>query len=303
MSKEKPETHTELNYQFLNTVSIREEFRPRDLPDGWDHSPEEDERNWLTKQTEVAYYNFLRQQDLPAGILSAADEPLGHPALSQKPGASAGRDPAQKSAHDRRTDLPAGAGRQSETDFEELLSGAFDRSRGQPLSLRRSDGLLSYLLETLPQKKRNKAFYDVTKSLRFKTSAFYAPGAAYQHGDTCTLAAQSPILREMRNCSSPPTMPRKKSGRCGISISGISPIWSWWTPPCWRRRRLGGADYDGDMVKTIADPIVNACVRRNYEASRGIADDALSNEANIPLLMIPSATPPDPQRRGLGSPV
>ena len=59
VSKVKPETHTELNYQFLNTVSIREEeFRPRDLPDGWDHSPEEDERNWLTKQTEVAYYNF-----------------------------------------------------------------------------------------------------------------------------------------------------------------------------------------------------------------------------------------------------
>ena len=84
---------------------------------------------------------FLRQQDLPAGILSAADEPLGHSALSQKPGASAGRDPAQKSAHDRRTDLPAGAGRQGKTDFEELLSGAANRGRGQPLSLRRSDGL------------------------------------------------------------------------------------------------------------------------------------------------------------------
>ena len=38
-------------------------------------------------------------------------------------------------------------------------------------------------------------------------------------------------------------------------------------------------------------PFLNECVRRNYEASRGIADDALSNEANIPLLMIPSATP------------
>lgn len=55
--------------------------------------------------------------------------------------------------------------------------------------------------------------------------------------------------------------------------------------------RLGGADYDGDMIKTIADPILNECVRRNYEASRQTADDALSNEANIPLLMIPSATP------------
>ena len=55
--------------------------------------------------------------------------------------------------------------------------------------------------------------------------------------------------------------------------------------------RLGGADYDGDMIKTIADPILNECVRRNYEASHHTADDALSNEANIPLLMIPSAEP------------
>ena len=31
---------------------------PRDLPDGWEHSPEEDGRSWLTKQTEAAYYNF-----------------------------------------------------------------------------------------------------------------------------------------------------------------------------------------------------------------------------------------------------
>ena len=55
--------------------------------------------------------------------------------------------------------------------------------------------------------------------------------------------------------------------------------------------RLGGADYDGDMIKTIADPILNECVRRNYEASQNGADDELSNEANIPLLMIPSAEP------------
>ena len=41
--------------------------------------------------------------------------------------------------------------------------------------------LLSFLLETVPKKKRNKAYYEVTETLRFATSAFYAPGAAYQH--------------------------------------------------------------------------------------------------------------------------
>lgn len=63
VSKEKPENTTELNYQFLNTVSLKaDEFRPADLPDGWDHSPETDERNWLTKQTELAYYNFCANE-------------------------------------------------------------------------------------------------------------------------------------------------------------------------------------------------------------------------------------------------
>ena len=44
------------------------------------------------------------------------------------------------------------------------------------------------------------------------------------------------------------------------------------------------------IIKTIADPILNECVRRNYETSVDTTD-MLSNEANIPLLMIPSAEP------------
>ena len=36
----------ELNYQFLSTLSIQpEEFRPADLPEGWDHSPADDPRH------------------------------------------------------------------------------------------------------------------------------------------------------------------------------------------------------------------------------------------------------------------
>ena len=51
---------TELNYQFLNTLSITdEEFRPKDLPLGWRKSPERDSRNWITKTTEVAYYRLV----------------------------------------------------------------------------------------------------------------------------------------------------------------------------------------------------------------------------------------------------
>lgn len=55
--------------------------------------------------------------------------------------------------------------------------------------------------------------------------------------------------------------------------------------------RLGGADYDGDMIKTISDPILNACVRRNYNLYRYEKHKSLTNIENIPLLMIPTTQP------------
>lgn len=59
VSKERPQGFTQLNYQFLTTLSMTgEEFRPRDLPHGWEHSPEDDPRQWLTKATETEYYKL-----------------------------------------------------------------------------------------------------------------------------------------------------------------------------------------------------------------------------------------------------
>lgn len=56
---DEPQQFTTLNYQFLITLSMTaEEFRPADLPKGWDHSPAEDERHWITKATEQMYYDL-----------------------------------------------------------------------------------------------------------------------------------------------------------------------------------------------------------------------------------------------------
>ena len=64
VSKTEAEDTTELNYQFLNTVKmLSSEFRPDDLPLGWENSPAEDERMWLTKPTEQRYYDLRRDTD------------------------------------------------------------------------------------------------------------------------------------------------------------------------------------------------------------------------------------------------
>ena len=40
-----------------------EEFRPHDLPDGWETSPAENKREWITKATEQRYYDFCLNED------------------------------------------------------------------------------------------------------------------------------------------------------------------------------------------------------------------------------------------------
>lgn len=51
VSKVIPQEFTELNYQFISTLNISDnEFRPTDLPNGWNHSPYDDKRNWLTNE-------------------------------------------------------------------------------------------------------------------------------------------------------------------------------------------------------------------------------------------------------------
>lgn len=181
VSKVKPETHTELNYQFLNTVSIREEeFRPRDLPDGWEHSPEEDGRSWLTKQTEAAYYNFrankafrreyfLKQMDR-WGILpfrKSREHLLGE--ILRKNPRMIGEPVYQNELDARAKQILKNyaVGRLIVAGDNRYLSGDLL-------------DFISFLLESVPKKKRNKAYYEVTKSFRFKNSAFYAPGAAYE---------------------------------------------------------------------------------------------------------------------------
>ena len=44
--------------------------------------------------------------------------------------------------------------------------------------------------------------------------------------------------------------------------------------------RLGGADHDGDLVRTIADPILNAAVLRNYHYNHYVEDMNLTTAAS-----------------------
>ena len=291
VSKERPEQFTELNYQFLTTVSVRaDEFRPADLPGGWNHSPEEDDRHWLTKQTELACYNFRANEQFRrdyflralegrhfwerekgrdyylAAVLKKNPHFLNEPVYTQRLDDMAER--IVKNYAVGRL-IVAGDNRYLSGDLLDLLVGL--------LNLRQA------------RTKRERTFYAsaFTNVQHFPNGAFYAPGAAYPRQEVCTLLRNPHIARNEEiqlSCYDDKNNMRQFYFRQLIDVVMVS-------SNMLAAERLGGADYDGDMVKTIADPIINACVRRNYDIDRFEKYKSLKNQENLPLLMIPAAEP------------
>ena len=133
-------------------------------------------------------------------------------------------------------------------------------------------------------------FYSTVMTDHFPESSFYAPQAAYAHDDACTLLRNPHIARneELQLSFYDAKEERKQMRHYYFGhLTDVVMVDS----NMLAAERLGGADYDGDMIKTISDPILNVCVRRNYNLYRYEKHKSLTNIENIPLLMIPTAQP------------
>ena len=279
VSKERPQGFTQLNYQFLTTLSMTgEEFRPRDLPDGWEHSPKEDARQWLTKATETEYYKlradaayrrqvFTRQAGWWGADRKSRAYLLGK--LLEKNPAFIGESVYQEQleAMAQRLLKDYALGRLQVAGDVRFLSGDLLQ-------------FLVTLLDVTP-KKRTKSqwtFLSVAQSIEFQDHAFYAPRPGYKGKSACTLLRNPHIARNEEILLDPyrPVEQMRKHylGHLTDVVMVSSTMYA--------AERLGGADFDGDMVKTIADPIVNRCVQKNYQYQN------LDNLGNLPFLKIPA---------------
>lgn len=292
VSKEKPEKTTELNYQFLTTVSIQgDEFRPADLPDGWDHSPEEDPRNWLTKQTELAYYSFCADESFRQNYFLEKLERVSwwerHQGKDQILAAVLKKNPRfiNEPVYAKRLEDEADKIVEQYAVGRLIVAGDNRYLSGDLLDF------LAFLLPTVPpRKRRQRMFYSTVMTDHFPESSFYAPQAAYAHDDACTLLRNPHIARneELQLSFYDAKEERKQMRHYYFGhLTDVVMVDS----NMLAAERLGGADYDGDMIKTISDPILNACVRRNYNLYRYEKHKSLTNTENIPLLMIPTAQP------------
>ena len=289
VSKEKPEKTTELNYQFLNTVSLKaDEFRPADLPDGWDHSPETDERNWLTKQTELAYYSFCADESFRQNYFLEKFERVSWWERQQ------GKDQilaAVLKKNPRFINEPIYAKRlEAEADkiAEQYAVGRLIVAGDN----RYLSGDLLDFLNCLPvtktgTSKKTNTFINFRWGLELNHQNFFAPGAAYQSGHVCTLLRNPHIARNEEMQLYP--LEDSKNLRdqylghlTDVVMVGYTSL---------AAERLGGADYDGDMIKTISDPILNECVKRNIYHDPPRPRSVFSRSHNLPLLMIPTAQP------------
>lgn len=284
-SKEKPEKLTALNYQFLNTVSMTaDEFRPNDLPLGWKDSPANDERHWLTKETELAYFNYCADEDFRkqhflsalerrwfskrskayymARVLKKNSLFINEPVYAKELGSKAEQVLKQYALGQL---IVAGDNRYLSGDLLELLT---------------------LLLPTgTPKASAQKTFLNAALVNRFAENSFYAPQIQYKHGTDCTLLRNPHIARnEEIQLSCYANVEQMRKHYLG-HLTDVVMVDS----HTLTTERLGGADFDGDMIKTISDPILNACVKRNYrEYSNGL--DRQTN-GNIPLLKIPAVEP------------
>lgn len=279
VSKERPQGFTQLNYQFLTTLSMTgEEFRPRDLPDGWEHSPEDDPRQWLTKATETEYYRlrsdaayrrqvFTRRAGWWGTDRKSRAYLLGK--LLEKNPAFIGESVYQEQleAMAQRLLKDYALGRLQVAGDVRFLSGDLLQ-------------FLVTLLDVTP-KKRTKSqwtFLSVAQSIEFQDHAFYAPRPGYKGKSACTILRNPHIARNEEILLDPyrPVEQMRKHylGHLTDVVMVSSTMYA--------AERLGGADFDGDMVKTIADPIVNRCVQKNYQYQN------LDNLGNLPFLKIPA---------------
>ena len=265
---------TELNFQLLNTAAITaEEYRPNDLPLGWECSPESEEQTWLTKATETAYYNTIANTDWQ---LSYFSEDLDNPELEYT-------DRRRMRAELLRKN-PAFL---NEQVFQKELADKAKHIREQygigKLMVRGDSRYLSddlmRLMAMIARTTSEKAYERLIKE-GLSGAQIYASQPTFPEQAQLTILRNPHISRNEEALVAPlsPAGPLREKYLNHLYF--VAMVDSRSLIP----DRLGGADYDGDTVHLYAEPLLSRCVSRNYNGG-------LDNASNLRLLKIPSADP------------
>ena len=257
----------ELNYQFLNTLAMTtDEFRPADLGLGWNSNPEWDIRNWITKTTETEYYklvgdygvrrkHFLKNLEID----DESDKKKVYAKIIEKNAMYVNEPIYTKELQDKAKNIL------NKYAVGKLLVSGDNRYLCDDLMR-----LLGYIVKS--SEGESEAYKALEKE--FLTDNFmYAPKANYEESDFYTLLRSPHIARNEEVIARPLKNVGKLREKYLSHLHYVVMVDSRSLIP----ERLGGADFDGDMVKTVADKLLNACVKKS--------------STTLPVLKIPTAEP------------
>ena len=272
MDKTARQDTTELNYQFLNTLALTdEEFRPLDLPLGWDRSPNTDPRHWLTKTTEAAYYGYVGEYSNRRQCFSRiiGSEELEVTDRRRQRAEIINQNPLflEEPIYTKELSAKAESVRQRYAVGQLLVAGD---------NRYLSDDLMRLLAYIVKCTEGESKAYKKLDAECLSGNMIYAPQPTYAKQEFYTLLRSPHIARNEEALVFPLSKVGKLRKKYLSHLHYVLMVDS----PSLIPDRLGGADYDGDMVKTIADSIVNGCVSRSY-----------ADNQSLPVLKIPSAEP------------
>ena len=266
---DKAEIHDaiELNYQFLNTLAMTtDEFRPADLSLGWNSNPEWDNRDWITKTTETEYYKLVgdygvrREHFLKnLNIDDDTDKKKVYAKIIEKNAMFVDEPIYAKELQDKAKNIL------NKYAVGKLLVSGDNRYLCDDLMR-----LFGYIV------KCSEGESEAYKALEneFLTDNFmYAPKASYEENDFYTLLRSPHIARNEEVIARPLKNVGKLREKYLSHLHYVVMVDSRSLIP----ERLGGADFDGDMIKTVADKLLNACVKKS--------------STTLPVLKIPTAEP------------
>ncbi len=270
----KNELYTELNYQFLSTLSLDDDsFRPKDIPFG---TLGDDSRTWLTKTTEEVYYKLLNNE------FFQFDYYVDH---------------APKNKNSRRYRLTDMLYRNDLLLREKIYKNEIERAaetliqnfaKGNILV----SGTVAYLSSdiALLLAELLKLHLDRSKSAsvyRKLLATHQRYTTAYGVINKAALLRNPHIAKNEEAIVHAPTHIDDIRIRYLSHLDGVVMV----EPQSLIAERLGGADYDGDMVKVIYDPVIIESIATHYSEPKTPFEDKYSNKNNLPLLSIPTAKP------------
>ena len=280
VNRTESEQFTDLNYQFLSTLALSgEQFRPADLPFDMTGQLSDESESWLTKTTEEIYYRLLNDEWFQFDYY-VDHAPKNPKSRGYRLAGMLHRNDLLLAEKEYRRELD----RAADTILRNFARGNLLVRGGVAYLSADLTLFLAELLKPHTDGNRNaeEIYWQLAESRPGYTTAYGLPV-----GRMTALLRNPHIAKNEEVVVTPPYREAFIRRRYLSHLRGVVMVEPW----SLIAERLGGADYDGDMVKVIREPVICESIASHYRETANPFEDRFASRNNLPLLSIPTAEP------------